>query len=1213
MAWIRDIFAPKQRQWEDFYRNRWQYDKIVRSTHGVNCTGSCSWNVYVKSGIVTWELQALDYPIISKDIPSHEPRGCQRGISCSWYLYSPLRVKYPYMRGALIDLWRAAKQEHNDDPVAAWQSIVSDPESRKRYQSARGKGGFRRVSFAEVNELMAAANIATIKKHGPDKVVGFSPIPAMSMVSYASGARFLQLLGGVCLSFYDWYCDLPPASPETWGEQTDVAESADWFHSKFVAVVGSNVLMTRTPDAHFLVEARHNGAKVVVFSPDFAQVSKIADEWVPIHQGQDAAFWMAVTHVILKEFYCDKETPHFTNYIKKYSDMPFLVVLNKNDDGTYSPGKFLRASSIKETADSEHAEWKMFVLDTRSGELVIPKGSTGHRWQKQRGEWNLKLEDSDSGKPIDPALFLSGSGMEEKDVVQVRFPNFSDFKDTAFLSREVPVKAVETKDGTVFVTTALELMMAQYGVARGCEGQYPENYDNEELPYTPAWQEKFTGVSANTVVNFAREWARTAASSKGKCSVIIGAGANHWYHNNLIYRSIIAPLILCGCVGVNGGGLNHYVGQEKLAPQASWGPIAFATDWSAPPRLQNAPSFHYMHSDQWRYDNNFDDVCAVADQDHIMARGHTADKQALAVRSGWLPCYPQFNKSNFQLVDDAKASGAESDAEVIRYIVDKLKDRSLKFSMEDPDNPESYPRVWYIWRGNALLSSAKGHEYFLKHYLGTHNNAIAEEAAKELVKEVTWHDKVEMGKMDLIVDLNYRMDSSALYSDIVLPAATYYEKHDLNTTDMHSFIHPLQPAVPPCWESKTDWDIFKGIAQATAKLSERYLPEPLKDVVASPLMHDTPAELAQPQVKDWLKGECEAIPGKTMPNLKIVERDYPNLYNKFISLGPSVRENGLAVHGTHYDVADIYDRYMEISPTETWGGRTYPSLSKDLDVCELILLLAAETNGELAYRAFVSESLKTGIDHTHLAADTRAVRYTFNDLKAQPRRVLTTPFWTGITNGERTYSAYCQNVEEEIPWRTLTGRQHLYMDHETYIAFGENLPTYKPRLTMHTARDLEKSSKDGGSLILNYLTPHGKWHIHSTFGDTLRMKTLSRGIEPIWLNDKDADLIGISDNDWVEAFNDHGVVCTRACVSARIPRGLAFLYHSPERTLGVPKSKERGMRRAGGHNSLTRARLKPLFMIGGYAQFTYAFNYWGPPGVNRDTFVVIKRLDKMEY
>ena len=74
----------------------------------------------------------------------------------------------------------------------------------------------------------------------------------MSMLSYAGGSRFLQLLGGVVMSFYDWYCDLPPASPEIWGEQTDVAESADWYNSKYIVAMGSNVAMTRTPDAHFL-------------------------------------------------------------------------------------------------------------------------------------------------------------------------------------------------------------------------------------------------------------------------------------------------------------------------------------------------------------------------------------------------------------------------------------------------------------------------------------------------------------------------------------------------------------------------------------------------------------------------------------------------------------------------------------------------------------------------------------------------------------------------------------------------------------------------------------------------------------------------------------------------------------------------------------------------------------------------------------------------
>jgi len=1210
MSWIKDIFAPKTRQWEDFYRNRWQYDKIVRSTHGVNCTGSCSWNVYVKSGIVTWELQALDYPTISKAIPPHEPRGCQRGISCSWYLYSPLRVKYPYMRGALIDLWRQAKEEHPNDLVAAWKSIVTDPVSRRRYQQARGKGGFRRVSWDEVNEIISAANIYTIMQHGSDRIVGFSPIPAMSMVSYAAGARFLQLMGGVSMSFYDWYCDLPPASPEIWGEQTDVAESADWFHSKFVAVVGSNVLMTRTPDAHFLVEGRHRGAKVVVFSPDFSMASKIADEWMPINQGQDGAFWMSVGHVILKEFYVDRSVEYFTNYAKRYTDAPFLVRLDKNADGTYSPGSLLRAAELAETAGEENADWKMFVWDALTDKPVMLKGTVGHRWQKKKGEWNLKLQNARTDEPVDPLLQLSTRADQ---VVQVKLNDFSDGGNETSLARGVAARQVVTKSGAALVTTVMELMFAQYGVDRGLGGDYPENYEDERAPYTPAWQEKFTGIKAREVVTFAREWALSAEKSKGKCSVIIGAGVNHWYHNNLIYRSVITSLMLCGCVGVSGGGLNHYVGQEKLVPQASWGPIAFGADWCGPPRLQNTPSFHYVHSDQWRYDRSFNEICAVADDQHPMSSGHTIDKQALAVRAGWLPCYPQFNKPNADVIAEAEASGAKSDQEIIDYAVAQLRKRALKFSMEDPDTPASFPRVWYIWRGNALLSSAKGHEYFLKHYLGTHNNVIAQEAAKESVQEVTWHDKVDLGKMDLVIDLNYRMDSSALYSDIVLPAATYYEKHDLNTTDMHSFIHPLQPAVPPCWESKSDWDIFKGIAKRTAELAQHYLPEPLKDLVASPLLHDTAAEIAQPSVKDWAKGECEPIPGKTMPNLKVVKRDYANLYNRYISLGPNFRNNGLAVHGTHYDVADFYDAYMQTHPTETFDGHTYPSLKEALNVCEAILHFAAETNGELAYRAYESESQKTGIDHTHLASDTRAVRITFDDLRAQPRRVLTSPYWTGITTGERTYSAYCQNVEELIPWRTLTGRQHLYLDHEVYRAYGEHLPTFKPRAEMHVTRDLENTEVKGGTLVLNYLTPHGKWHIHSTFGDTLRMKTLSRGIYPVWINDKDADLIGLNDNDWVEILNDHGVVCTRAIVSARIPRGTAFIYHSPERTLSVPKSPERGNRRAGGHNSLTRARLKPLFMIGGYGQFTYGFNYWGPTGVNRDTFVVVKRLENPTF
>jgi nitrate reductase alpha subunit len=135
------------------------------------------------------------------------------------------------------------------DPVSAWASIVEDADARRDYQQVRGMGGFVRSSWDEVNQMIAAANVYTIKQHGPDRIIGFSPIPAMSMVSYAAGSRYLSLIGGVCMSFYDWYCDLPPSSPQVWGEQTDVPESADWYNSTYIIAWGSNVPQTRTPDA----------------------------------------------------------------------------------------------------------------------------------------------------------------------------------------------------------------------------------------------------------------------------------------------------------------------------------------------------------------------------------------------------------------------------------------------------------------------------------------------------------------------------------------------------------------------------------------------------------------------------------------------------------------------------------------------------------------------------------------------------------------------------------------------------------------------------------------------------------------------------------------------------------------------------------------------------------------------------------------------------
>ncbi|HHK42273.1 MAG TPA: nitrate reductase subunit alpha, partial [Planctomycetaceae bacterium] len=772
-----------------------------------------------------------------------------------------------------------------------------------------------------------------------------------------------------------------------------------WYHAKMLVSMGANIGMTRTPDCHFLAEARHNGTKLWVFSPDFSMVAKYADEWVAVNAGQDGAWWMAVNHVLLKEYHHERRVPYFLEYTKKYTDASFLVEIRKTEDGRCRPGQLLRAGRLENYANEENKDWKFLIWDAASNRPKMPMGSSGFRWGKTSGKWNLLLKDGKDGSPIEPEL----SFLERHD--DVEFVEFDDFGAGTAVQRGVPVRRVRTADGEeVLVTTVYDLLMAQYGVARGLPGAYPDSYDDEEAPYTPAWSEKYTGIGRDVLIRFAREWATTAEHTGGKCTILIGAGINHWYHANLIYRAGIHALMFCGCVGVNGGGLAHYVGQEKLAPMESWASIALAKDWFAPSRVQNTPSWHYVHTCQWRYEKDFTDYHTVPQHGSpdTTASGHTIDLQVRAVRQGWLPFYPQFPENPIEVVQRAREAGADSPEAIAQWIAGQLKERKMKFAVEDPDAPECWPRVWFIWRGNALLSSAKGHEYFLRHYLGTHDNAVGEELAKDAVREVQWREPAPRGKMDLVVDVNFRMDSSALYSDIVLPAASWYEKADLNSTDLHSFIHPLSAAVPPCWESKSDWAIFRDLAKRFSQLAEKHFPEPVEDVIAAPLAHDTPAEVAQPTMAQWIKGEVEAIPGKTMPAFKVVRRVYKNVYRQFISYGPNVRANGLGAHGTLYDVADEYDAYLESHRTECWNGATYPSLYRDEDVCNVILNFATVTNGEMAYRSYKDMEAKTGLPLAHLAEKNRGVRYSYKDLQSQPRRLINSPMWSGLLNDGRS-------------------------------------------------------------------------------------------------------------------------------------------------------------------------------------------------------------------
>ncbi len=159
---------------------------------------------------------------------------------------------------------------------------------------------------------------------------------------------------------------------------------------------------------------------------------------------------------------------------------------------------------------------------------------------------------------------------------------------------------------------------------------------------------------------------------------------------------------------------------------------------------------------------------------------------------------------------------------------------------------------------------------------------------------------------------------------------------------------------------------------------------------------------------------------------------------------------------------------------------------------------------------------------------------------------------------------------------------------------------------------MNKKSNGNKEIALNWITPHQKWGIHSTYTDNLLMLSLSRGGPIIWMSEVDAKAVGIEDNDWVEVFNINGALTARAVVSQRVNEGMTMMYHAQERIVNVPGS-ETTKTRGGIHNSVTRVSMKPTHMIGGYAQQSYGFNYYGTVGANRDEFVVVRKMSEIDW
>ena len=282
-------------------------------------------------------------------------------------------------------------------------------------------------------------------------------------------------------------------------------------------------------------------------------------------------------------------------------------------------------------------------------------------------------------------------------------------------------------------------------------------------------------------------------------------------------------------------------------------------------------------------------------------------------------------------------------------------------------------------------------------------------------------------------------------------------------------------------------------------------------------------------------------------------------------------------------------------------------MTQDIHWADAIFAMSGTTNARVATAGFRAMEQRSGVPLADLGLENAEHRITFRDARIQPRKVMTSPEWSGLESRERRYNPFTMNVDRLVPWRTLTGRQQFYVDHAWMLDMGEGVATYRPPVnSTRYFGDLTLDGEGGAEVVVRWLSPHSKWSIHSEYQDNLHMLTLLRGGPVLWISTGDAERIGAADNDWVDIYNRHGVIACRAVVSHRIPDGVALMYHSQDRHVNVPIS-DISETRGGTDNSVTRISIKPSHLIGGYAQLSYGFNYYGPTGSQRDELTVIRR------
>jgi DMSO reductase family type II enzyme molybdopterin subunit len=349
-AQAQDVLDQPYGIWEDLMRQKWTWDRVVHGSRGINCTGHCAFNIYVKDGIVWREEQQGEYGRSGdEDTPDYGPRGCQKGNRQAKYMYGKQRVLYPMKR-----------------------------------VGERGDGQWERISWDQAANEIADKFIDHAVESGPASItMAMGTAMILKRASFGSLFRFANVTGIAVPETFAGVGDLPVGARQVLGYTLPGDNMAAVYKSRVCLVWVCNPAVTRIPDAHFFWEARYNGTEVITITPDFNASAMHSSKWLNPKPGTDTALAMSMVQVILEEGAIEWD------YVKEQTDLPFLVRTDNR--------KFLRKSDID---DSENGETSFYIWNETTDSLMqAPATGFGRGAGGSPGpDQTLKLGD------VNPAL-----------------------------------------------------------------------------------------------------------------------------------------------------------------------------------------------------------------------------------------------------------------------------------------------------------------------------------------------------------------------------------------------------------------------------------------------------------------------------------------------------------------------------------------------------------------------------------------------------------------------------------------------------------------------------------------------------------------------------------------------------------------------------------------------------------------------------------------